>query len=69
MDYEESIELADDILSDLEELPERAEDFRDSVREKVEGMREWMMEHEAVTDKMVSALQNIRNGLDRWLRR
>lgn len=69
MDYEEALEFADDLLRDLEELPERAEEFRDGVQEKVEGMREWMMEHEAVTDKMVTALENMRAGVDKWLKR
>jgi len=68
MDHEEAIEYADEILSDLDNLPERAEEFAESVREKVEGMKDWMEEHQAVTEKMVAALQNIRGGVDKWLR-
>lgn len=68
MDYEEALEFADDLLADIGDLPDRAADFRDSVQEKVEGMREWMLEHETVTEKMVSALENIRTGVDKWLR-
>lgn len=69
MEYADALELADDILADLDELPERAEDFRDSVREKVEGMRDWILENEAVTEKMETALENMKTGVDRWLRR
>lgn len=69
MDHEEAIGYAEDILSDLDDLPERAEDFRESVREKVEGMKDWMEEHQAVTDKMIAALENMRAGLNKWLRR
>lgn len=67
MDYEEAIEYAEHILSDLDDLPERAEDFAESVREKVTGMKSWMVEHRRVTEKMITALQNIRGGVDRWL--
>jgi hypothetical protein len=67
MDYEEAIEYAEYILSDLDDLPERADAFADSVREKVTGMKAWMEEHQRVTEKMVTALQNIRGGVDRWL--
>jgi hypothetical protein len=67
MDYEEAIEYAAEILIDLEDLPERADDFAESVREKVAGMKSWMVEHRRVTEKMIIALQNIRGGVDRWL--
>lgn len=67
MDYEEALEFADDLLADIGDLPDRAADFRDSIQEKVEGMREWMLEHETVTEKMVAALENIRTGVDKWL--
>jgi len=68
MDYEEAIELCDDILSSLEDLPEHAEDFSDSVHEKVTSMRDWIDENERVTDKMISALENIQSGVSKWLR-
>lgn len=67
MDFEEAIEYAEEILSDLDNLPERAADFAESVREKVEGMKDWMEEHQTVTEKMVTALENIRAGVDKWL--
>lgn len=68
MDYEEAIELCDEILASLEDLPEQAEDFSDSVYEKVTSMRVWIEENERVTDKMISALENIQAGVSKWLR-
>jgi len=68
MSYEEAMELADDILSDLDDIPERGEEFADSVREKVESMRIWIEENEKVTPLMIVALENMRQGVDRWLR-
>jgi uncharacterized 2Fe-2S/4Fe-4S cluster protein (DUF4445 family) len=67
MDYEEAIEYGEDILSALDDLPDRAENFAESVREKVESMVSWMVKNQKVTEKMITALQNIRGGVDRWL--
>jgi len=38
------------------------------VREKVESMRIWIEENEKVTPLMIVALENMRQGVDRWLR-
>jgi hypothetical protein len=68
MNDEEALALADGILGDLDSIPDQGEDFRESVREKVEGMREWIEEHMQVTAKMVVALENMRAGVNRWMR-
>ena len=67
MDVDEAVEMCDKILEDLDLLPERAAEFSDSVAEKVGGMRDWNEEHQAVTDRMSTALENIRGGVDKWL--
>jgi hypothetical protein len=67
MEPDEALDLAEEILTDLDDLPERAEDFKESVLEKVTGMKDWIEEHQAVTEKMATALQNIRAGVDKWL--
>lgn len=68
-DFGEALDFCDELLTDLDELPERAEDFRDSVREKVESIRDWVEEHETITERQAEALRNIRAGVDKWLRR
>lgn len=66
-DPQEAIEFCKELLSDLEDLPERAEEFVDSVTEKVTSMMEWIEENEHVTDKMQDSLRNMRRGCDRWM--
>lgn len=64
---EEAIEQCDNILELIEELPDRAEDFGDSIRTKVESMREWIVEHDHVTEAQQQSLDNMENGVLRWL--
>ena len=66
-DIEEAIALAKSILEDIEELPEVAEDFAASVGEKAASIIEWIEEHDHVTDGQIMALENMRDGIDRWL--
>ena len=65
--WEHFIEDAEKLLRDVDDLPERAEEFADGVRERVEGMIEWARDNEHATDKMWSALYNMRDGVARWL--
>lgn len=68
MTWEEAAELCDEILEKLHELPDRAEEFKESVEGKVESMKEWILEHEKVTDKQADSLENMMAGAERWLR-
>lgn len=61
----ESIKQALDKLAGIME----AEEFVDSVGTKVVSMQEWISSKRHVTAKMVSALENIKGGTDKWLRR
>jgi len=65
----EAFDLAVGILEDLDELPDRAEEFTESVREKVTSMRDSIEKYDNVTAPMMKALQNMRGGVDRWLKR
>jgi len=69
MDWEEALTFCKDLLNDIDDLPERAEDFAESVREKVESIQEFVEDAELVTARQVEALENIRAGVDKWLRR
>lgn len=66
-EWEAFVSNAEELCARLDELPERAADFADGVRERLEGMIEWAREHERVTERMVTALDNMANGVARWL--
>ena len=66
------IDIADSIVNIARQIneevsSERGLEFADSISEKALGMKEWMMEHEHVTEKMVGALDNMLEGAERWI--
>ena len=63
----EALELCEDILEALPELPERAEEFADSVEEKTLQIKKWA-EIDAVTDGQLIALRNMKKGVYKWIR-
>ena len=69
MEADEAISLCDEILKKIDELPERAEDFGDSVKTKVEDMQIWIEEHNTVTAAQAKALENMNAGVYKWLER
>jgi len=63
------IEDARAVLALLDDLPERAEDFAEGVRERIEGMIEWSEDNDGfATDRMTDALSNMERGIERWQR-
>lgn len=56
------------LLGVLDDLPEAADDFADSVQAKLWGMIEWVEEARHVTPKMEEALDNMEAGARRWRR-
>jgi hypothetical protein len=69
MTWDEALSFCDLLLEDIDDLPAKAAEFQESVRSKVEGMQNWIETNHHVTVKMVIALENIRGGVDKWLRR
>ena len=69
MEWEDFVAACDDTLADIDDLPERAEDYGDSVRETIKGMKEWAEENEHATPKMIAAQERIQEGVSKWLRR
>lgn len=65
---DKAIEQCENILELLDDLPERAEDFADSVREKVESIKGWIEENDHVTDGQINALDNMEGAVLRWIR-
>lgn len=66
--WREALEVADAILLLLPELPEKAEEFVESVEGKVESIRGWVEDNEHVTEKQESALDNMLRGAEKWSR-
>ncbi len=66
-DTEDDIETANDLIDEinllLEEMPEDAEDFAESVSEKASDISAYIQKHGRVTKK-----QNMLDGLQRWVR-
>lgn len=67
-EWEDALATCDNILDSLDDLPERAEDFRESVKEKVSSIREWIEKNKEVTAAQLKALQNMEDGVARWQR-
>lgn len=62
----EAVEQCDRIFTLCDEMPERGEDFATEVAEKTQSIRDWIVEHDHVTDKQLNALSNMESGLERW---
>ena len=64
---EVAIELCDTILSLCEQLPEKAEEFKEGVTQRTQNLRDWIEENERCTGPQARALQNIEEGVRAWL--
>ncbi len=69
MTWEDITDWLDDVLSKIEDLPERAADFQESTREKVSSITEQVQEREFVTKRQMIAVENIEDAVDKWLDR
>lgn len=70
--WEDAVDQCDGILEDLERMMEMTlspdgHDFADSVRGKVEGIRESIDEYESVTEGQQNALDNMGAAVNKWL--
>jgi hypothetical protein len=65
-EFEDALALCDEIQEILEELPEKAQKFRNSVESKVQDMRDWIAEHQHCTPKQYEALKNMKKGAEAW---
>ena len=62
-------DLCNDILNDMDDMPENGEDFAESVKLKVGSMLESIEKRGSATPKMLTALENMRYGQLKWLHR
>lgn len=67
-DPEIAIELCNEILDKLDELPEAAEEFSDSIKNKVLDIHEWVDSRNHCTKAQMGALENMLAGVERWIR-
>jgi hypothetical protein len=64
-DVQEWLDTCNRILEECEDVPERAEDFAMSVSERIESMAEWIEENRRITPKMIAAIENMDEALQR----
>jgi len=65
-DIETARELIEKIETLADDLPEEAEDFGPSVIETAGDIANYIDEHDQVTKKQLTALENMLDGLRRW---
>ena len=74
MDPDEAVELCDEILELCDDVDTQVIDndtwgeFSASVREKVGSIKEWVEENDHCTGKQGDALENMRDGVSKWVR-
>lgn len=66
---DEALEICDEIDSLMDDVPSRAEDFALSVADKVADIRATVVERKHATAGQIAALENMRDGLARWVNR
>lgn len=60
---------AHDAADRCDEIPERGEDFAESVQAKLESIIETIERTEHVTPAQKQAIENMEHGIERWLDR
>lgn len=68
-DWVAALDTCERIQEKCDEMPDRGWDFAESVREKTRDIAENIEKFQRVTDGQLAALENMSNGLDRWLDR
>jgi len=68
VDTEEALDHCEEILRLVDAIPTAGQAFADSVAEKAEAIKAWVIEHEDVTEDQLTALRNMREGVERWVR-
>lgn len=66
---QEATDLVSSILEGCDEIPERGEEFAESVREKAADIGNTIEERQFVTDSQLRALENMLAGVNRWIDR
>jgi hypothetical protein len=67
MTWEEALDLCDETIELLEDLPEAADEYAMSCLEKVQGIRGTIEHRKTCSEKQVTAVENMKAGAERWL--
>lgn len=65
-DVRAALSIADEISDLVDEIPEAGWEFAQSVGERAAAIAENIERHNRVTDAQAAALENMRDGLERW---
>lgn len=65
-DWKNALDLCETLLQDLDDLPERAEEWAENCDETVRGIQEWIEDNEHVTPKQFETLRKIEASVARW---
>lgn len=69
MNAEEAVDVCTEILEEiLPDLPDRAEDFRESVEERISDVRDWIITRNYVTEAQVEMIENTKEACLKWVR-
>jgi len=68
-EWQKTAEKITEALSDLDDLPDRATEYREGVEPKLSSMLEWIEKNKHVTPPMVTTIDNMCSGIDKWLGR
>jgi len=66
-DWEDFLVEAQELLDILDEITGRGASYADSVSAQLQDIMEWVEENEHVTERQQSALENWREGAEKWL--
>ena len=66
--WQEAIAVGEELCELLEELPEQASDFVESVGEKARAIMATIERSESVTERQRDALENMLAGAEKWMR-
>ena len=67
-DVKEALAIIDEMEELAGEVPEAAEDFATNVLEKAQSIGRTIERSRSVTSNQLDALNNMRDGLTRWIR-
>jgi len=69
-EVDDVLDLCDDIMDLCDDMPdsEAADDFKESVMEKVVSIRQHVEDLERFSDKQLQTLLNIKEGVSKWIR-
>jgi hypothetical protein len=65
--WQQAVEDLDAVLSMCDDVPERGEDFADSVRDGAIDMQEWIKKEKYVSADQRRSIENWKDGLMRWI--